>query len=148
MALNFKKGNGLSLAQTGKVGALAGAVVAGQVVHFDASNNVVAGSSSSLLCGIAISGSTDSDVIASSKLGVLLLEGSSVIETDQADNTINVTNYPVGSVVYGDSSGNITLTGTLTTKIGTVEGVRNLPLTGTGSTPFTQGAFLGVKLSA
>ena len=152
MAINIKKGNGLTLAQSSFVGDILAneGVLAGQVVHLNTTGQIIQGASSTLLNGIALNNQYDSDVIASKKIAVLNLDGSSVIETDQADNDITAANYPVGTTVYGDANGLITVTGTLTKVIGTVEGVRVLPAKIDVSGTIVQGfkPFLGVKLAA
>jgi len=130
--INIKKGTGLTLAQTSKVGnAKAGeGIVAGMVVNFGITSddgNVLKGSSATTLVGLAINNQTDGDVIESGKIGVYLLDGASVVETDQSALTINSTNYPVGSAVYALTSGLVTNVNTVAKLIGTVEGIRDLP---------------------
>jgi hypothetical protein len=159
MAINFKKGSALSLGQTDKVAATTGAtIVAGQVVRVANVNGVVealAGASASPapasdLLGFAINNTTDGDVIAAGKIGVFLLDGSSVVETDQAAATINLTNYPIGTPVTADTTGNVKVAGNGDKVIGQVEGVRNLPAVQTVNGYKVQGtaAFLGIKLTA
>jgi len=159
MAINFKKGSALSLAQTDKVVATTGAtIVAGQVVRVANVNGVVealAGASASPapasdLLGFAINNTTDGDVIAAGKIGVFLLDGSSVVETDQAAATINLTNYPIGTTLTADTAGNVKVAGNGDKVIGQVEGVRNLPAVQTINGVKVQGtaAFLGIKLTA
>ena len=159
MAINFKKGSALSLGQTDKVAATTGAtIVAGQVVRVANVNGVVealAGASASPapasdLLGFAINNTTDGDVIASGKIGVFLLDGSSVVETDQAAASINLTNYPIGTTLTADTTGNVKVAGNGDKVIGQVEGVRNLPAVQTINGVKVQGtaAFLGIKLTA
>ena len=158
MAINFKKGPALSLGQSDKVAAASGTIVAGQVVRVHSNGAVVealAGASDSPapktdLLGFAINNSTDGDVIASGKIGVYLLDGITVLETDQADSAINLTNYPIGTPVTADVAGLVKVAGGSDKVIGQVEGVRNLPAVTTVNGRKVQGtaAFLGIKLTA
>lgn len=134
--INIKKGTGLTLAQVSKVGnAKAGeAVVAGMAVHFGITSddgNVLKGGIAAGLVGLAINNQTDGDVIESGKIGVYLLDGASVIETDQVYDTVNATNFPVGAAVYALDNGLLSKTDTDSNKqIGVVEGIRDLPANG------------------
>ncbi|NBQ68976.1 MAG: hypothetical protein EBU46_09155 [Nitrosomonadaceae bacterium] len=133
--INVKKGSAHSLQQTDKVG-LAKAnegVVAGMVCRINTSNEVVKGPTDAAaaddLLGFAINNQTDGDVIESGKISLYLLDGSSVIETDQSTATINATNYPVGTRVAAipDGSGKVRPWQSGDRVIGYVEGVRDLP---------------------
>jgi len=156
MAINFKKGPALSLGQSDKVAAASGNIVAGQVVRVRSNGGVVealAGASaspapSSDLLGFAINDSTDGDVIASGKVGVFLLDGITVLETDQTDAAINLTNYPIGSRLTATTGGLVKVAGATDYVIGQVEGVRNLPAVTTVNGRKVQGTapFLGIKL--
>jgi predicted RecA/RadA family phage recombinase len=172
MALNIKKGIAHSLQQSDKLGnAKAGeAVVAGMLVHIDSNGDIIKGVSGSSgtfavgdLVGFAIQNQTDGDVIESGKLGYYVIDGNSVLETDQAAATINAANYPVGTALTGNG-----VTGAVKTAaagdrvIGYVEGIRTLPVeasltqnyqnvagatkTNTSFQPSTK-AFLGIKLA-
>jgi hypothetical protein len=152
MAINIKNGNGLTLAQSSKVGSVKSGegVVAGMVVSFNTSDEVLSASSATALVGFALNSQTDSDVIGSGKIGVLLLDGASVIETDQTDEDINATNYPTGTAVYGDAAGAVTTDNGVAKIVGTVVGIRSLPTTVTVGSTKVQGFknFLGIKLAA
>ena len=133
--INIKKGTGLSLQQSDRVGtALSGqGVVAGMVVRLDTSGNVVVGPTNAAaaddLLGFALNNQTDSDVIASGKIGYIHLDGSSVIETDQVTGTINSTNFVLGARVSADPSslGNVRAWQSGDRVLGYVDGIRTLP---------------------
>ena len=155
--INIKKGPGLSLAQVDKVGKPASGanIEAGQVVRFAANGEVnvpsapLASSNTDLL-GFAITATDDGDAIESGKIGVLLLDGASVIETDKASATVNSTNYAIGAPVSFNTSGLVTAAGATDRVIGRVEGIRNLPSVETinGVKVQSTRAFLGIKLAA
>lgn len=87
--INVKKGNAHSLHQTDKLGVVSGVITAGALVSFDHATDVANATNASKIVGFAINNSTDSDVIgAGNKLGGYLLDGGSIIETDQFDNAI------------------------------------------------------------
>ena len=143
--INIKKGNGLTLRQVDKVATAPAAVVAGQLVKLTSTDGAVftaaleGGSGSSTaahLIGFSLSNVTDSDVLASGKIGVLLLDGSSVIETDQTEAAITIANYAIGAPLYASAStaGALSTTSTTTRVIGYVEGIRSIPGTPSGTT--------------
>ena len=91
--INIKKGTAHSLQQSDKIGnAKSGeAVVAGMLVRIDSNGDVVKGVSAQGVAdtlGFAINNQTDGDVLESGKIGFILLDGNSVIETDQASSAI------------------------------------------------------------
>jgi hypothetical protein len=131
--INFKKGTGHSLAQSDKaVAAKAGeGVVAGMLVNIDTGEVVkgVTSQGAANTLGFAINNQTDGDVINSGKIGVLLLDGNSVIETDQVELAINSTNYPVGTRLAGDTTtGKVKTWSSGDRIVGYVEGIRTLPV--------------------
>lgn len=155
--INIKKGPGLSLGQVDKVGkpASGATIEAGQVVRFAANGevnvpNAPTASSNNDLLGFAITDTADGDAIESGKVGVLLLDGVSVIETDKAAATINSTNYVIGAGVSFNTSGQVTAAGATDRVIGRVEGIRNLPAIEVVNGVKVQStrAFLGIKLAA
>lgn len=134
--INIKQGTALSLQQVNKVG-LAGLsttadyqILAGMVVGLS-SGTVAKATTSILPLGFAINDYRDGDVIASGKIGIYMLDGNSIIETDQSLVAITAANYPVGSAVYADLTGgngyvnNVVNTGGKI--IGFVDGIRTLP---------------------
>lgn len=132
--INVKKGSAHSLQQTDKVGLTKASegVVAGMVCRINASNEVVKGSTNAAatddLLGFAINNQTDGDVIESGRIALYLLDGSSVIETDQSTAAINTTNYVVGARVAAiASTGMVRPWVSGDRVIGHVEGVRDLP---------------------
>ena len=87
--INVKKGSAHSLQQTDKLGVVSGTIIAGALVSFDHATDVANATDASKIVGFAINNSTDSDVIgAGNKLGGYLLDGGSIIETDQFDAAI------------------------------------------------------------
>ena len=153
--INIRKGTGLSLAQSDKVGlAKAGnAVVAGMLVYLDSSGYVTAvpaetnsATIASTILGFALNTQAntgadpaiyagDGDVVSSGKIGMILLDGSSVIETDQYSGAI--TTFAVGTKVYAaatsETVGTITATSSSGRLIGYVYDVRYLPARRAGS---------------
>lgn len=137
--INFKKGNGHSLNQTDKIGKAKAAegVVAGMFVNVDVNGDVVKGGAATGVLGFAVNNQTDGDVIESGKIGVVLLDGNTVVETDQVKivtgSAINATDYPVGTALtFGTVGGDIGLVRAQTGVeriIGYVEGIRDLPWT-------------------
>jgi hypothetical protein len=158
MAINFKKGPALTLGQTDKVAKVTGNIEAGQVVRLVTNGSVVeahSGASASPapasdLLGFAINNSTDGDVIESGKIGVYLLDGATVLETDKADATINYSNYPLGSAITANTNGTVSAASNGDKVIGYVEGIRSLPSVEVVNGVKIQGtrAFLGIKLNA
>lgn len=167
--INIKKGTAHTLQQSDKL-ALAKAaegVVSGMLVHVDSTTGeaikgVVSQGVADIL-GFAINNQADADVIESGKLGLILLDGNSVIETDQASATINSSNYPVGTRLGGDlATGTVKAWASGDRVIGYVEGIRSLPVeaqisqaykdrngnqfTNTSYQPTTK-ALLGIKLA-
>ena len=98
-----------------------------------------------------IHNATNGDVIESGKLGVYLLDGATVLETDKTELAINATNYPIGTPLKADGvTGNVKIGVPGTDRIiGYVEGIRNLPSIETvGSTKIqSTRPLLGIKLS-
>lgn len=170
--INIKKGTAHTLQQSDKLAnAKTGeAVVAGMVVHLDSSGDCikgVTGSSTSYgindLMGFAINSQTDGDSIESGKIGFIMLDGNSVIETDQAAAAITAANYPVGTALTGTgTAGTVTTATAGDATVGYVEGIRTLPVeeqltqnykdrngvtrTNTSYQPTTR-ALLGIKLA-
>lgn len=135
--INFKKGNGHSLKQTDKLGnaKVGEGVVAGMVVHVDSNGDVIKGGNAATnLLGFAANDQTDSDVIESGKIGMIMLDGNTVIETDQVTittgSTINFTDFPIGAAVtYDSTTGNVIKVASTERVLGYVEGIRTLPNT-------------------
>jgi len=153
--INFKKGPALSLGQTDKVAAPAAGqdIEAGHVVRIASNGQASLGVSATPaadLLGFAITNVTDGDAIESGKIGVYLLDGATVVETDQVDATINAQNFPTGTKVTANAAGDIVVAGATDRVIGQVEGIRNLPSIETVNGRKIQGtrAMLGIKLSA
>ena len=153
--INFKKGPALSLGQTDKVAkpATGQAIEAGHVVRIASNGEASLGVSETPaadLLGFAITDVTDGDAIESGKIGVYLLDGSTVVETDKAVGTINSTNYPIGAAVTASAAGLVAVASGDDRVIGQVEGIRNLPSVEVVNGRKIQAtrAFLGVKLSA
>jgi hypothetical protein len=163
MAINVKQGTGLTLQQSRYVvppyasnspSILAGMVVSVIPVGSSGAGQLKPGSGTTTTVvnpGFAINNQTDNDVINSGYLGVYTLDGSSIIETDQADATINLTNYVQGSKIYGNATtGLVTATASTNVQVGWVVGVRSLPalltVSGIQVPGFTN--FLQIKLAA
>ncbi len=166
--INVKKGTAHSLQQSDKVAnAKSGeAVVAGMLVHIDASGDCIKGVTSQGVAdhlGFAINNQTDGDVLESGKIGYIVLDGNSVIETDQTAAAITAGNYPVGTrLAGGTTTGLVKAWESGDRVIGYVEGIRSLPveaslsqnykdrngntLTNTSYQPTTK-ALLGIKLA-
>ena len=156
--INFKKGPALSLGQVDKVAKPATTTIeAGHVVRIGNNGSVVEatlGASATPnddLLGFAIHNATNGDVIESGKLGVYLLDGATVLETDKTELAINATNYPIGTPLKADGvTGNVKSGVPGTDRIiGYVERIRNLPSIETvGSTKIqSTRPLLGIKLS-
>lgn len=156
--INIRKGSGLSLLQTDRTGNVAtvGTIVQGSGVRLDpTTGDVLLGASASPtpktdLLGFAINNDTDGDVIASGQLGMYLLNGGDVVETDQTAATITATNYPVGQVVTINTSGQVAVAGGSDIIIGQVDGIRQLPTLLTVNNVQVQGFenVLGIKLKS
>lgn len=172
MALNIKKGTAHSLQQSDKIAnAKSGeAVVAGMLVHIDSNGDCIKGVSGTSgtygvgdLVGFAINNQTDGDVIESGKIGYYVIDGNSVVETDQAASAITAGNYPVGTALTGNGANGTVKTAAAGDRIiGYVEGIRVLPTEATLSQQYkdrngntftnsssqqTTKAFLGIKLA-
>jgi len=154
--INFKKGPALSLGQSDKVAKVASnsGIEAGHLVRIDATTGLVTKGASATpnddLLGFAINDATAGDVLESGKMGMFLLDGGSVIETDKAASTITSSNYPVGAPVKANTDGEIAIATPGTDRvIGYVEGIRNLPSVEVVNGVKIQGtrAMLGIKLS-
>ena len=140
---NVKKGVGLTLAQSDVARPLTastpGYVLAGMLCRVITAGTISLGLTGAStygvgdLVGFAINNYTDGDVIESGKLGLFMLDGGSVVETDKVTGTINATNYPIGAALSGGTDGNVALASSInsgTNKIiGWVEGIRTLPST-------------------
>ena len=159
MAINFKKGPALTLGQTDKVAPVdAGSgIIAGNVVRIHATTGKAtlgssASTSTSDLLGFAINTATDGDVLESGKLGVFLLDGSSVVELDSAcvTGTINNSTFNNGAPVAAGTDGKVKAASGSDRVIGYVEGIRSLPTIVTVNGVKVQGttSFLGIKLAA
>jgi hypothetical protein len=153
--INVKKGSAHSLQQTDYRGINpnpsqytgAGTVItAGELVYLNAgvvtAVPTTGGATLVGLKGFAINNSYDGDAIESQKIAVYALDGSSILETDQVDGTINASNYPIGTALYpsATTAGNVGATnGTAgnawPAPIGWVEGIRFLQ----NATPFPSG---------
>jgi hypothetical protein len=154
--INFKKGPALSLGQSDKVAKVASnsGIEAGHLVRIDATTGLVTKGASATpnddLLGFAINDATAGDVLESGKMGVFLLDGGSVIETDKTAATITNANYAVGAPLKAGTDGTVAV-GTPGTDriIGYVEGIRSLPSVETVNGVKIQGtrAMLGIKLS-
>lgn len=133
--INIKKGTALSLKQSDKLATAIAGVTAGMVVSLDVSNPStifigVTGQGADNLVGFAINNSTDGDVISVGKIGIYVLDGNSVIETDQVTGTINATNFPVGNRVAADgTTGAVKLWASGDRVLGYVDSIRSLPST-------------------
>jgi len=138
MALNFVKGTAYSLLQSDFRGNLAtsGTIVPGAIVRLDpTTQNILLGSSVTTelvatadLLGIALNSDLDGDCLESGKLAASAFDGNSVIQTDQVSGTISTSNYPVGTFLTANSSGQFTTATVGTHKLlGVVEGVGTIP---------------------
>ena len=160
--INIKKGAAHSLEQTDKTGNAKAneGVEAGMLVRVDSTGDVVKGPSSQSgaldeLLGFAINNQTDGDVVESGKIGIYLLDGGSVIETDQSDTTINASNYVIGARVAPDPThlGKVRPWESGDRVIGYVEGIRTLPTTPavpasiTADPAWPTTSMLGIKLA-
>jgi hypothetical protein len=182
--INFKKGPALSLHQVNYVGkpdltdnTPSTGIVAGMVVRVNTDGTIGTGSTGtpatdkSRLFGFAINSQSSGDVIESGVIGVYALDGASVIETDQFEDST----YQIGQVLTANTAGQVTNLvpgtsdlinpATFTGKvIGWVEGTRTLPgkasstvsltnrvtntATGRSFTYQTDATVLGVKLAS
>ena len=108
--INVRKGTGHSLLQTDIVGSAktSEAVVAGMLVQKEASTGDVTKLTTCIngtaygQIGFAVNTQTDGDVIESGKIGLYLLDGHTVVETDQFTGTY--TSADVGKAVVADGS--------------------------------------------
>ena len=128
--INFKKGPALSLGQSDKVAkpATGAEIEAGHVVSIASNGEATLGVSDPAgLLGFAITNVTDGDAIESGKIGVYLLDGATVVETDKAAAEINSTNFAVGAAVTANEDGEVAVATEGDRVIGYVEGIRNLP---------------------
>jgi len=132
--INFKYGTGFSLLQSNGLGLVdpENPVTAGQVAYIDPSTGMiepgVPASNAAVLPGFAFNSSTDTDVLAAGKIGIIYLDGNTVIETDQTDSAISETNYPDGTALHTNALGQVTTSTSYSTKvIGYAAGNRQLP---------------------
>jgi hypothetical protein len=132
--INIRKGAGHSLLQTDLAvpNNTAISVVAGMVVRQDRTSGLIAlGGATTDLFGFALNSSTDSDVLAAGVIGFQLLDGATVVETDQVYDAITTSNFPVGAPVYPQTgnTGLVTMTNTVAKVLGYVYSIRQLPST-------------------
>jgi hypothetical protein len=161
--INFKYGIGFSLLQVNSLGLVdpANPVTAGMVAYIDSSTGMiepgVPASNAAVLPGFAFNSSTDSDVLSCGKIGLLILDGNTVVETDQADSIISEGNYPDGTPLHTTAAGLVTTSTSYSTRvIGYAAGVRQLPgravniTASTGAVVAAQGPItvLAIKLNA
>lgn len=138
--INIKKGTGLSLQQSDAVLTLTANedIKAGMVVATTSAGAAIKSiqTTGDKLVGFALGNQEDTDVIDAGKIAVIRLDGHSVIETDQAFETINSTNFPLGGPVYAYTAGSTALSlgkvgganqGSGNTLVGYVEGIRTVP---------------------
>jgi len=136
--INIKKGTAHTLQQSDVVGIAddANPVVAGMLVRKDdATGKILPGLSAATgagdLVGFAVTSNTDGDVIESGKNGMIMLDGNSVVETDQFVGAIG--SYAIGEAltgsVAGGSEGLVEAADGTDRVIGYVEGTRQLPST-------------------
>jgi len=132
--INVKKGTAHSLQQADVRGTWITGVVSGMVCYVDGTDNpgqIAIGAvplNKTGILGFAINDSTDGDAIESNKIALYTLDGQSVIETDQVTQTVNSTNFPIGTPVYAAvTTGLVTNVATgQAGPIGWVEGIRSL----------------------
>lgn len=131
--INIVKGTAHSLSQsdiTGlrDAGNAAGQVYAGMCVGITSTGLVNKASSSAIPLGFAINNYTDGDVIESGKVGIYLLDGNSVIETDQftAGDTPTIPGTPI-YVNYDGATGLLTTTSASHLFVGVFMGLGSLP---------------------
>jgi hypothetical protein len=130
--INIRKGQGHSLLQTDLVLPVTTGVtvVAGMVVSPNTSTgSIQLGGSASSLFGFAVNSSTDSDVLAAGSIGMITLDGDTVVETDQVYDAITSGNFPLGAPVYPQTgnTGLVTMTNTVAKVLGYVYSIRQLP---------------------
>jgi hypothetical protein len=153
--INIRKGPGHSLLQTDLAvpNNTAINVVAGMVVRQDRTSGLIAlGGATTDLFGFALNSSTDSDVLASGVIGFQLLDGGTVVETDQVYDAITSSNFPVGAPVYPETgnTGLVTMTNTVARVLGYVYSIRQLPgtlITVNGVQVQGPTTVLGIKLA-
>lgn len=137
--INVKKGTAHSMQQSDAIGLnkVSEAVLAGMLVNLNSSGEVIKGVTSQGVdnkLGFAVNSYTDGDVLESGKIGLYNLDGNSIIETDQVTivtgTVINVTDYPIGSRVAGDTTtGKIKIWASGDRVVGYVDSLRTLPST-------------------
>jgi len=125
MAINARKGNAHSLAQTDFVGTLVNgaAVDAGHLVYKNATGGiekVPASGTTALtgasLVGFAVTTQAEGDAIESGKIGVYGLDGGSVIETSYYQGTVEADD--VGKfVVQGTVAGTVQVVDSVTSQV-------------------------------
>lgn len=132
--INIKKGTAHTLQQSDRRGRVRPGenIVAGMLVNVNLAGEAIRGLAANGgadgLHGFALNGQTDGDVIESGSIGVLLLDGNSVIETDQVTGTINPANFPIGASVSVDGvTGRVKIGAAGEQSVGAVEGIRQLP---------------------
>ncbi len=135
--INCRKGNAHSLAQSDVIGFAVASegVVAGMICRIEnisgvrsvKKGNKTATTNMDTLLGFAINNQTDGDVIESKKIGLYVLDGNSVIETDQVTGTIDETTFPPGTRIRAELDGTVGAWTTGDRLIGISEGVRALP---------------------
>jgi len=152
--INVQKGTAHTLQQTDLVGnaKTSEAVVAGMICSIGADGYVIKGGATAALFGFAINNQTDGDSIESGKIGLYMLDGDSVIETDQAAAAITTTNYPIGTPIYpqtGNTGKVLASDSTINHLVGYVYGVRSVPTAQTVGGVNIQGstALLAIKLA-
>jgi hypothetical protein len=127
--INVRKGTHHSLQQSDIRGAWLTGVTAGMICRVDSTGTIALGGDGTTgIRGFAINNSTDGDAIESQKIALYTLDGNSQIETDQTENAVNATNYPVGTALYSKgATGLVTVTSTANGSIiGWVQGIRSL----------------------
>lgn len=177
--INIKKGTAHSLQQTDAVAKVVAneGVVAGMVVHIDPTANSNTGgvkkststtavSATGAAIGFAANDQTDGDVIESGKLGVYLLDGGSIIESDQYVSGLTLTEVALlgKKAVTSATAGKFDIAATETAMdaeiastptlriLGTVVSVRTIPTVEVPATASTLGwptaTVIGIKLGA
>jgi hypothetical protein len=112
--INVRKGTAHSLQQSDVVGFTGcNSIVAGMICSLQNDGVIYKGNESNSnygVIGFAINNATDGDVIESGKIGLYLLDGNSIIETDQVDlatdsaSTINTSDYPIGTALFASDA--------------------------------------------
>src|SRR5574343_547526 len=139
--INIRKGTAHSLQQTDTVAKVVASegVIAGMVVFVDPTANTNTGgvklttdhdNNSDKLVGFAINNQFDGDVLASGKLGVYLLDGDSIVESDQWAGSTPTTADIGKKACVSDTNGKFdVVSGSITDQkvLGTIVDVRTLP---------------------